>query len=129
MSRTSRSLRILGAWCVALLLYSALPHLHAPESGQARSFELAFARDAQSTAATPELSADDRHESHSSTHPGDEHPCALCRSPQGRMHAALAPPPADFDVADRRLAARPDEIARAEQLFARRHPARAPPVA
>jgi hypothetical protein len=126
MARTSYSLRTLSALCVALLLYAAVPHLHA--NGNVRVPPLG-GRVTSVAAATPELSADDRHDAHTSTLAGDEHPCALCRAPQGRLQAA--PPPTLFsvDIARRSLAAPILEIARAEQLFARRHPARAPPAA
>jgi hypothetical protein len=127
MKRTSRSLRILSALVVALLLYAAVPHRHA--AGSAVKSELDLALRQGGDAATPELSADDRHDAHSSTLAGDEHPCALCRAAQGRLHAAPAPTLITLDLARDPVATPPLEFLRAEQLFARRHPARAPPLA
>lgn len=131
MKRSTRSLRILSALCLALLLRAAIPHLHeaadARPTPSTRALEIALGADGDARLA--ELSADERHESHSSTRAGDEHPCTLCRSPQGRLLAVPAPAPFALDVVVAPAVAPPAPLARAEERFARRHPARAPPVA
>lgn len=131
MSWSVRSLRFLSALCLALIVYSAIPHLHADAAsapayhgyGHAAHPAAHHADDATG------LAPDDSHDSHSSSTALDGEPCALCRGQVGRELAAPAP------VAIR-LESR-DEIRRewapagclAERLFARRHPARGPPIA
>ena len=134
MSRTRRSLRILSALCLALLLYAAIPHSHGSgpayraepiESPAAVRSELP----AGAGASAAILLADLAHESHSSTLELESHPCTLCR--EGSARALAAQPAArllltDPEKSPRALAPLPR---RSERLLAARHAARAPPRA
>jgi len=138
MSSRPKSLRAIGALCLALLLYAAVPHSHgdAAHDSRARGAHAQPASDANAAAApaplapsAPGIAPDDAHDSHSSTSLAESHPCALCREGHGRALAppadASAPIPADAPI---RFAPR-DAAPHAERLLARRHPARAPPQA
>lgn len=147
MSRTSvitSPMRILGALCVALLLYSATPHLHAAEGDRlaGRSFAdstsiaaehaahgLAPAADGERSARPAGLLSDDAHDTHSASALVDAHPCTLCRNTASRI--APPPPAALVRLVARVLAvaARAPVASRPELVVARRHPSRAPPLA
>jgi hypothetical protein len=115
MTSHARSLRSIGALCLALALYAAVPHFHA-EFAQAP----AHAR----------LAPDDAHESHSPAAVAEAAPCTLCRATHAR--SAAPPPPAlvhAAPIASPRRIEPPHRIARPELLLAGRHPTRAPPLA
>lgn len=136
MSWSARRLRSLSAFCLALLVYSAIPHFHA-DSGSlpscqsfdgGHSFGSSHAA-GNSHAIDESLAPDVGHESHSSSASLDGEPCALCRGQVGRELAASAPgliPLADVEDSGREWT---PTAGRAERIFARRHPARGPPLA
>lgn len=146
MSRTRKLLRTLSALALALVLYAAVPHVHAEPDGAGPVLATAsldalaeLATRAPSTgmadseaaepAANGELVSDDAHESHSSTAPLDEHPCALCRNKAGREVAAPAPLAFAIEASPARRIAASFVAPRVELLLVRRHPARGPPLA
>lgn len=168
MSGIRRSLRAVGALCLALLLYAATPHVHDAAQGERRGqarHETGAAGGAIATAAetalrapaahhdadplrpreagatgpvasvhaAPEsalaLTSDDAHESHRMTGEHDDHPCTLCRNGGSRAATHVAPTAPSLAPVDELplVAAQSDPPKRAP--LARRHAARAPPIA
>lgn len=158
MTWTRRSLRALSALALALLLYAATPHVHLAAHGaepaarrplatapsfaadpsaalqtedarrpEARDASMRGAHGAQRASAA--LSSDDAHESHRLTQTGDGHPCTLCRNGVHRVATHVAP--TAFWLTPTAAARR--EAPRLEawpaRPLARRHAARAPPIA
>jgi len=115
MKGPAHSFRTIGALCLALALYAAVPHFHAESA---------------SAPAHARLAPDDAHESHSPVHVADAAPCTLCRT--GPARASAPPPPALVHAIPisppRRIEPAP-LVARPELLLARSHPTRAPPLA
>jgi hypothetical protein len=157
MTSTRRSLRALSALALTLLFYAATPHVHLAAHGgepaarrsSARAQSLpaganatrstedarrAGAIDATGSArsvprAATALASDDAHESHRLTQTGDGHPCTLCRNGTHRAPTHVAP--TAFRLAPT-VAARlepPRLEAWPARPLARRHAARAPPIA
>ena len=132
---SARRLRSLSALCLALLVYSAIPHFHAdsgsfPSSRQyfGGSFDVSvFA--GNRLPVDESLAPDVGHESHSSSASLDSEPCALCRGQVGRELAATAPGLIPLAVAEDSGREWTPTASRAERIFARRHPARGPPLA
>lgn len=113
-------LRIASLLGLALLLYAATPHLHASAGSIAG---------AGAESATPRLLADDAHDEHSPLDLDGEHPCTLCRDQSAHAPALTAARPDPvLDAAASRTPRSEDPVASGVR-FARRHPARAPPVA
>ena len=145
MAWTSHSLRFVSALCVALIAYTAIPHFHADlhpdHEARPQSLERTLAQAPTSDPATgspivehasnadDSLAPDDSHDSHSSNASVDGHPCALCRAQIGRGLAATAPAPPRLEDADDRGCEPAPAASHAERIFARRHPARGPPLA
>ncbi|MEZ4333013.1 MAG: hypothetical protein R3F35_14730 [Myxococcota bacterium] len=150
-------MRALSALGLALLFYAATPHVHRsahgaePAASRPRAVAQALPADANATyrtedardAATPNatrnahgaqrvpatLSSDDAHESHRLTQTGDGHPCTLCRNGVHRAATHVAPTAVRLaPTAAARLEAPRLEAWPARPL-ARRHAARAPPIA
>lgn len=145
MAWTSQNLRFVSALCVALIAYSAFPHFHAdlqPGHGaRPQSLEHTLASTPTSDPATgspivepasnadASLTPDDRHDSHSPSTTVDTHPCALCRGQIGRELAAATPALPQLEEADDRGCEPAPAASHAERIFARRYPARGPPLA
>ena len=139
MSWSARRLRSLSALCLALLVYSAIPHFHAdsgsfPSSRQFVDGSFGASPDASVFAdnrlrVDESLSPDLGHDSHTSSPSLDNEPCALCRGQVGRDLLASAPGPVRIESADDTGHDWAPTASRAERLFARRHPARGPPLA
>jgi hypothetical protein len=144
MAWTSHSLRFVSALCVALIAYTAIPHFHADlhpgHEARPQSLEHTPApapRLSPDDSRAPDdsltvgdsLAPDDSHDSHSSNASVDSHPCALCRGQIGRGLAATAPAPPRLEDADDRGCEPAPAASHAERIFARRHPARGPPLA
>ena len=132
---SARRLRSLSALCLALLVYSAIPHFHAdsgslPYSRQTfgGSFDVGVSADNR-LPVDESLAPDVGHESHSSSASLDSEPCALCRGQVGRELAATAPGLIPLAVAEDSGREWTPTASRAERIFARRHPARGPPLA
>ncbi len=138
MSWTSHSLRFVSALCVALIAYTAIPHFHSDlhpghearrqSLGQMLASAPRLSTD-DSRATDDSLAPDDSHDSHSSSVSVDSHPCALCRGQVGRGLAATAPALPRLENADDRGCEPAPAASHAERIFARRHPARGPPLA
>lgn len=132
---SAHRLRSLSALCLALLVYSAIPHFHA-DSGSLQSsrqyfggsFDVSVSADNR-LPVDESLAPDVGHESHSSSASLDSEPCALCRGQVGRELAATAPGLIPFAVAEDSGREWTPTASRAERIFARRHPARGPPLA
>lgn len=136
MTWTRQILRAWSALCLALVVYGAVPHVHV-EADMAR-LGTASAEGAEGGLAergTPlgdaasGLHRDDAHDSHSSTASTDGHPCTLCRDKSDRELAASTTAPVPLATPTALRIDRLDVAARVELLLARRHPARAPPLA
>ena len=132
---SARRLRSLSALCLALLVYSAIPHFHV-DSGSLPSSRQTFGGSFDVSVfagnrlpVDESLAPDVGHESHSSSASLDSEPCALCRGQVGRELAATAPGLIPLAVAEDSGREWTPTASRAERIFARRHPARGPPLA
>ncbi|MBK7949359.1 MAG: DUF2946 family protein [Deltaproteobacteria bacterium] len=136
MTWTRQILRAWSALCLALVVYGATPHVHheadaarsGPSVAEGSAGGLADG-DAPTTDAASGLRRDDAHDSHSSTASTDGHPCTLCRDKSDRELAAPATVAIPLATPTALRIDRLDVAARVELLLARRHPARAPPLA
>lgn len=142
MARTRQSLKSVSVLCLALLLYAALPHLHL---GHAESLSPSLERFAAAApaaagdpiaagpvaapAGSPVLSADDAHETHSSSASLESEPCTLCRNVAARSIEAIPATPERVALPDRSPCPPAPAAQRPALLLAARHPARAPPQA
>lgn len=138
MARTRQSLKSVSVLCLALLLYAALPHLHlghaeslspAPERFAAAAPAVAGTPIAAAPAGSPVLSADDAHETHSSSASLESEPCTLCRNVAARSVEAIPATPERVALPDRSPCPPAPAAQRPALLLAARHPARAPPQA
>ncbi len=134
MSWSARRLRSLSAFCLALLVYSAIPHFHADCASlpSRQSFDGRFDGSVSIDTRLPadeSLAPDVGHESHSSSASLDSEPCALCRGQVGRELAASAPGLIPLAVVEDSGREWTPAASRAGRIFARRHPARGPPLA
>ena len=124
MSWFAHRLRSLSALCLALLVYSAIPHFHA-DSAAPTSRDFFDHR----LSVHESLSPDVGHDSHTSSASLDGEPCALCRAQAGRELLATAPALISLEALDETSREWAPTASRAERIFARRHPARGPPLA
>ena len=121
---SARRLRSLSAFCLALLVYSAIPHFHA-DSAAPTSRDFFDHR----LSVHESLSPDVGHDSHTSSASLDGEPCALCRAQVGRELLTTAPALLPLEAVDEVGREWTPTNSRAERIFARRHPARGPPLA
>ena len=136
MSWSARRLRSLSAFCLALLVYSAIPHFHADSAATTARDSFDHRLSAQSGQAVHDSQAIDEslapdvgHDSHTSSASLDGEPCALCRAQVGRELLTTAPALLPLEAVDEAGREWTPTASRAERIFARRHPARGPPLA
>ena len=132
---SARRLRSLSAFCLALLVYSAIPHFHADSGSLPSSRQFFGGSFDDSVFADNRLPVDESlapdvgHDSHTSSASLDGEPCALCRAQVGRELLTTAPALLPLEAVDEAGREWTPTASRAERIFARRHPARGPPLA